>query len=164
MNRVLLSGFTVLLCVAAQAKITTFPYAEGFENNGTNLPADWTLEQVAEAGDGGATKTWEISNAGNWNFSPQSTHGGNYKAALGTDYMGGSVARLVTPSLDLTSVADPQLKFWRTQSNFIGVNQLKVYYKTSGQENGSCWKHTPRQWKTGHRPLSICPSPRLIIT
>lgn len=131
MNRVLLSGFTVLLCVAAQAKITTFPYAEGFENNGTNLPVDWTLEQVAEAGDGGATKTWEISNAGNWNFSPQSTHGGNYKAALGTDYMGGSVARLVTPSLDLTSVADPQIKFWRTQSNFIGVNQLKVYYKTS---------------------------------
>ena len=132
MKRVLLSVLIALSCVAAQAQITAFPYAEGFENNGTDLPEGWTQEQVSEAGESGTTQVWTVvpTNGGMF-LDPASTHDGGYKIALGTDVMGGSVARLITPAFDLTGVADPQLKFWRTQKNFIGINALKVYYKTS---------------------------------
>lgn len=123
----------VLTCGAGHALVTSFPYQEGFEGDGVSLPEGWTQQQVSEASnpEWGTTKTWVVGAVNDWNFSPQTVHGGTYKVAFGTDYMGGSVAKLITPAFDLSGISDPELKFWRTQQSLLGVNALKIYYRTA---------------------------------
>lgn len=136
MKRLLTPVLTAaLVSIMAQAQISTFPYTEGFEGNGGAMPAGWTLQQVS-APAGGTPKTWEIAAANDYMFSPSTVHGGSYKAAMATDYIGGSVARLISPVFDLSGIANPQLKFWHTQPMFVGVHILKIYYRAS---EGSEW-------------------------
>jgi len=103
--------------------ISTFPWTEGFENNGTNLPPCWE-EEVGSGWD------W------NWAVVPESVgipataHGGEYKAQISLGFFGLPVywTRLITPVFDLSAVDEPVLNFWHTQT---GPCHLAVYYKNS---------------------------------
>ena len=126
-NNTATSMVTNLGCVA----ITNFPYKEGFENNGENLPNCWTQEIVE------GNINWRIrpSSAFIPNMEPDNAFEGDYRAIF---YYGGArnVAKLITPIFDLTALSNPVLKFHHVQQRweYFGLDaqdSLKVYYKTS---------------------------------
>jgi subtilisin-like proprotein convertase family protein len=107
--------------------INTFPYTETFE------PASIT------------STCWiptQVSGSVNWTYGAGAGNGGAITAAHGgavnARHFGGgtgSVARLVSPALDLSGMNPAfgaQLTFWYANQNWAGdQNQLRVYYKTS---------------------------------
>ncbi len=105
--------------------VTTFPWTEGFENAGV-IPNCWTQEQVNSSG-----INW-VFITGSGNNNPVAAHGGTYDACLKDVTTADNKTRLITPSLNLTNVASPQLKFWHTQAVWTSrQDQLEVYYRTS---------------------------------
>ncbi|MEI6851257.1 MAG: fibronectin type III domain-containing protein [Bacteroidota bacterium] len=111
-------------------KITAFPWNEGFENTG-NIPACWSQEQVASSG-----INW-VFITGSGNGHPAAAHGGTYNACLSDASSADNKTKLITPSLDISAVTNPQLKFWHTQPVWTpDQDQLIVYYKTS---TGGAW-------------------------
>ena len=114
--------FTVLGSEIECSGISKFPYHEGFENNGTNFPACWSQEHVT------GTTEWQVipSNDG------KPAHGGSYKARLNYESYTSNTTRLVMPRLILTGLNNPTLKFWHTQEDWFGDQDvLRIYYKTS---------------------------------
>lgn len=106
-------------------KISSFPWNEGFENGGV-IPNCWTNTQVSNSG-----VNWEfITGSGNGN--PAAAHGGTYNACLKDVTPPDNKTHLTTPSLNLSVISSPVLKFWHTQA-FWEPDQdiLTVYYKTS---------------------------------
>jgi hypothetical protein len=115
----------LLLCPPA----TTFPYNEGFENNGTELPACWSQELLMHE------IPWEIVSASTG--TPSTAHGGAYKARYYPSYWSGAKARLSTSQLNISALTNPALKFWHTQGAWsTDQDILKIYYKTSA---GGAW-------------------------
>ena len=105
--------------------VTTFPWNEGFENGGL-IPNCWSQEQVASSG-----INWTFI-AGSGNSHPAAAHGGSYNATLIDVTSADNKTKLITPTLNLTSVSTPQLKFWHTQAYWTpDQDQLTVFYKTS---------------------------------
>ena len=105
--------------------ITSFPWNEGFENGGL-IPNCWTQEQVSSSG-----IYWTFI-TGNGGSNPATAHGGTYNACLQDETSANNKTRLITPSINLTSVTNPQLKFWQTQAFWSpDQDQLAIYYKTS---------------------------------
>ena len=103
--------------------LTTFPYTEGFENNG-DMPTCWTQEYVTGSLD------WLFQNGGNTSSNIDSAHGGSYNAYLysSSDY----VTKLVSPVFDLSNVTDPYVSFWHAQPIWSSdQDELTVYYRTS---------------------------------
>ena len=97
--------------------ITTFPWTEGFEDNGTDLPNCWTQELVS-----GTTTTWSVET---------SPHSGAYSAYLRKTTAEADIVNLVTPGLDLSGL-EPTLTFWLKIDGFGSMHDnLKIYYKTS---------------------------------
>jgi len=104
--------------------ISTFPWTEGFENNGENLPLCWEQE----------ANYWPW----NWNVvqgavgTPATAHGGNAKAQIyhaPCAYLPVFYTKLITPVFDLTAVNEPELTFWHTQTETS--KRLEVYYKNA---------------------------------
>ena len=103
--------------------ISSFPWAEGFENIGTELPPCWEQEIL-------------VSPEWHWNIVPKSVgtpataHGGISKAQIFLDFLGAPFykTRLITPVFDLSVINDPKLYFWHTQT---GPCFLMVYYRNS---------------------------------
>jgi len=100
--------------------ISTFPWHEGFEDNGTNIP-----------------KCWKIMDSGycRWNVvpdtigTPPTAHEGIFKA-LSYQNVGPAmphVAWIFTPVFDLSAMSIPVLSFWHTQMQGI----FEVYYRNS---------------------------------
>jgi len=107
--------------------ITSFPWNEGFENNG-QIPNCWSQEQVNSSG-----VNW-VFITGNGGTNPPNAHTGTYNACLSDGSTADNKTRLITPRLDLSSTSAPVLTFWHTQavgSTSIRQDQLFVYYKTS---------------------------------
>jgi hypothetical protein len=105
--------------------ITTFPWSEGFENGGV-IPNCWSQEQIASSG-----VNW-VFITGNGGTSPSVAHGGTYNACLKDATAAANVTRLITPSLNLSSVGSPTLTFWHYQAAWSGDQDiLTVYYRTS---------------------------------
>ncbi len=105
--------------------ITTFPWSEGFENGGV-IPNCWSQEQVASSG-----INW-VFITGNGTSNPSAAHGGTYNACLKDVTAAANVTRLITPSLNLSSVGSPTLTFWHYQEAWSGDQDiLTVYYRTS---------------------------------
>jgi len=79
--------------------ISTFPWAEGFEENGTELPLCWTQK-----------RGWDDKN---WTIVENFAHSGNYKAfiSLYCPSDTGHEQWLITPVFDLSDVEDPVLSF-----------------------------------------------------
>jgi hypothetical protein len=110
--------------------ISSFPFEEGFEDNGKNLPECW--------------ESLPLVGTGNWTIekghigTPAPPHSGTYKIRYFNKTKGSS-ARLTMPVLDLSSLSEPVLNFWHTQGDWDGdQDTLKIYYKTS--EAGE-WNH-----------------------
>jgi hypothetical protein len=123
--------------------ISSFPWTEGFENIGTDLPPCWEQEVVSGWG-------W------NWNIvsesvgTPATAHGGVSKAQIFLNFLGLPVytTRLISPVFDLSAVDDPVLNFWHTQT---GPCQLVVCYRNSP---GGEWVllHSFYIWEVGNIP------------
>lgn len=85
------------------------------------FPSGWTNEYVNK------TEDWNIVTGNQFGATPHSEpymmeyHHSNY----------GAITKLVTPSLDLTGVNNPQLKFFLLNLKIGVVDELRVYYKTS---------------------------------
>jgi hypothetical protein len=108
--------------------VTAFPYEEGFENNGNNLPPCWTQEYVAE------DYKWRVCNAA-WaqgipGLEPKTAFEGSYKAFFYTNGKDGAITKLITPPLNITTMNNPALKFHHIQQFYSGdQDSLKIYYK-----------------------------------
>ena len=102
--------------------IVSFPYTEGFENEG-NIPACW--EQVFVTG----TLNWVFQNGGG---SIAEAHSGAYNAFLYYASTENKETRLISPVFDLTNVVEPYVSFWHTQPIWVTDQDiLTVYYRTS---------------------------------
>ncbi|MFC2114064.1 pectinesterase family protein [Bacteroidota bacterium] len=98
-------------------------FTEDFEH-GSNMPTGWTQEYVYD------TLNWVFTSGGQ-SGHPSGAHGGSYNGLL---YYGGiyRTTKLVTKALNLSAYSNLQLKFWHTQEEYSGDQDiLKVYYKTS---------------------------------
>ncbi len=105
--------------------VTAFPWNEGFENGGV-IPSCWTQEMV-----NGSGLNWTFI-TGNGGSYPSSAHGGTKNACLKDATSGDNKTRLITPSLNLSGLPLPQLKFWHYQALWgSDQDQLLIYYKTS---------------------------------
>lgn len=110
--------------------ITSFPWTEGFENGGV-IPGCWTQEQVSSSG-----IYWTFI-TGNGGSKPSAAHGGTYNACFQDATSSSNKTRLITPTINLSSISAPVLKFWHTQANWYGdQDELAIYYKTSA---GGTW-------------------------
>ncbi|MEI6434793.1 MAG: hypothetical protein WCP32_08105, partial [Bacteroidota bacterium] len=105
--------------------ISTFPWNEGFENAGL-IPNCWTQEQVNNSG-----INWTFI-TGSGNGHPAAAHTGTYNACLKDVTSADNKTRLITPPLNLSVVASPQIKFWHTQAYYSpDQDLLTVFYKSS---------------------------------
>jgi archaellum component FlaF (FlaF/FlaG flagellin family) len=134
---------------------TTFPFEEGFENNGNNLPPCWTQEYVAEH------YNWRVCDAayaqGIPGLYPKGAFEGNYKIFFYTNGKDGAITKLVSPPMDITAMNNPVLKFYHIQQQYSGdQDSLKVYYRTSS--NGAWvflakYTETVAEWTERTLPL-----------
>ena len=100
---------------AAQAQSL---FSEGFE--GGSIPTGWTTD-----GPG----TWRV---GSGDYSSSTGSGDGTYNALITHGSTGSVTKLITPEINLSSVTSANLSFMHIQRSWSGdIDQLKVYYRTS---------------------------------
>ena len=101
---------------AANAQTTLF--SEDFE--GDSMPAGWTTD---------GSGTWTV---GTGDYSSSTGAGnGTYNAKI-THSNSGTVTKLITPEIDLSSVSSAELSFMHVQRSWSGdIDQLRVYYRTS---------------------------------
>lgn len=101
--------------------------SEGFETGA--IPTNWTEEFVS------ATVSWSYE-TGNTS-SVLSAHGGTYNARFYSGNYNGDATKLVTATMDLSVVSNPELTFWYTNEDWSGDQDvLTIYYKTSA---GGAW-------------------------
>jgi|GEM_PF-1794339 len=109
----------------SNASITEFPWVEGFEDNGTNLPVGWSQEVIV--GDPNHP-FWEVVSRGFGDVTEP--HSGTYMVRFFG--LQGRHSKLYTPSFDLTALHNPRLKFWHRQQSDGGNREtFTIYYKTS---------------------------------
>jgi len=100
----------------------TYPYCSSFDADLDN----WTAEEVT--GDA----NWSSASA-NQNSSVTPLTG----AGMAYMYDNSSVANLISPSMDLSAVANPQVTFSHTQVEWAGdQDELRVWYKAA---SGDAW-------------------------
>ncbi len=114
------------ITMALNPSISTFPWTEGFENGGA-IPACWSKQFVT------GTLDWIYRAGTNPASSVSTAHTGSYNAYFYEgNYVTQNVTKLVTPSLNITGLSGPQLKFWHTQEYWSpDQDELRIYYKTS---------------------------------
>ncbi len=123
-------GADVQFTTSCGGAIISFPWNEGFENAGV-IPGCWTQEYVTTPG-----LAWTFIK-GNGSTNPSTAHTGNYNACLKDATSADNKTKLVTPQLNLTSIPNPQLKFYHQQQYWSGDQDiLTVFYKTS---TGGAW-------------------------
>lgn len=112
----LFSIFTLLTSSLAFGQHLT----EGFENGGA-APAGWTLTN--------GTDDWQFDDG--TSDGPGTVQGGSY-AAYFDDYnfTTGTTADLITPSIDLTSAFNPELRFWYHDGD--GSDNVEILISTDG--------------------------------
>ena len=114
-----ISIFLMMLCFAifGVANAQTL-FSEGFE--GGSMPTGWTTD-----GPG----TWSV---GSGDYSSSTGAGlGTYNALIKHSTTG-DVTKLITPTIDLSSVTSATLSFMHVQRSWAGdIDELRVYYRTS---------------------------------
>ena len=108
--------------------VTAFPFTEDFEDASTTRSC-WSQTYVTGTGDW----TYDVGSSGG---TIAAAHGGVKNARFlssGTT----QVTKLVSPTFDLTTLANPELTFWYGQEDWAGdQNELKVYYSADA---GATW-------------------------
>jgi len=102
--------------------ISIFPWTEGFEDNGLELPPCWE-QQILNS------DAWKWTIVPGSIGTPPTAYGGNYKARI---YLNSAITpiyrtRLVTPVFDLSQLNTPVLNFWFAQKQA----PLNIYYKNT---------------------------------
>jgi len=111
--------------------VTAFPYFEGFEDNGSNLPQCWTQEYLQPYW--ANSQNWRIMSTADANgipgIEPKAPFDGTYRAVFSAiDY----ATRLISPPLNISTLGTPILKFHHIQKFYSGdTDSLKIYYKNS---------------------------------
>jgi len=107
--------------------ISSFPWKEGFENNGTGIPPCWDVTYSSW------NPTWKWAVVPDSIGTPATAHTGNYKArTYGLVLTMPYESSFITPIFDLSAIETPILKFWHTQ---VGSGLLSVRYRNSSNEN-----------------------------
>ena len=105
--------------------IDSYPWAIGFENSGA-MPDCWTQERVLSS-----RLDW-VFTTGSGNSHPVAAHTGTYNACFKDVGTADTKTKLISPRLNLVSLASPVLKFWHTQAIWSAdQDKLTVYYKSS---------------------------------
>jgi len=143
-NRNLVANF----CTA----ISSFPYNEDFEENGDNFPDCWSQEFVS------GTVEWEVVSAATG--TPSTANSGAYKARMQNNSNTSQKTKLVMPSLNLSEINNPELKFWHTQRTWSGdQDKLRIFYKvSSGDEWNLLQEYTTNVNNWTERNIAL-PSP-----
>ena len=113
----------LLLAIIAPwaANAQTSLFSEDFE--GGSMPAGWTTD---------GSGSWSVG-VGDYSTSTGAGHG-SYNAKI-THGSTGNVTKLITPEIDLSSVASAELSFMHVQRSWAGdIDELRVYYRTSSSE------------------------------
>ena len=131
----ILTGVTYSPGVTAQATtfctvINTFPWIEDFEHTGS-MPYCWT--QSHESG----TLDWQFQNGGyTGGAHPSAAHSGSYNAILFIGDYTHPVTRMISPTLNLSGMNTPVLRFWHSQEFWAPYqDQMKVYYRSSPHDD-----------------------------
>lgn len=102
--------------------------SEGFE--GSSIPAGWTQQLVS-----GTTVNWSLNNGG-ISGNPASAYEGQNNAILHKAQTTPSVAKLISPRLNLSGHETAILSFMHAQSSWFGdQDELRVYYRTSSSSS-----------------------------
>lgn len=111
-------GYFTHTCPApADPCLATIPFAESFESGELGC---WTTD-----GNG----TWSVG-TGDYSSST-GAHTGTYNAKI-THGNTGDATKLISPVINMTGVANAELRFWHVQRSWTGdIDQLAVYYRTS---------------------------------
>ncbi len=97
---------------------------ESFESGG-NYPAGWTSTVLS------GIQHWIFSAGGPSGTNPTGSYSGAWNALLWQSGSTSSVARLASPSMDLSGVYGATLSFYHTQPYRFGQDFLMVQYKNS---------------------------------
>lgn len=111
---------------------------ESFDS--ATLPDGWTQEYVNKS------DNWVPVTNNMFGVDP---HSGSHMAQFQPNSFGG-ITKLITPSMNLTGIVNPQLNFFYVNL-FLGVNDdLKIYYKTSAsgtwEQIGEDYIHAKNDW------------------
>ena len=105
--------------------ISTFPWAEGFENNGTEIPPCWESAATSPS-------SWRWTIVPDSTGTPPTAYEGNFKARIYRSGLGGDLmtwsARLISPIFDLSDLNDPVLSF-RHARNGTAAAWIGLLYK-----------------------------------
>ncbi len=105
-------------------RISTFPWTEGFEDG--TLPSCWS-EQFENG-----SISWSFRSGAYTGSGIATAHSGNFNAYFAHSSFTPYTTKLVTPTFDLSSLANPKLSFWHAQKTWGNdIDKLKVYYRTS---------------------------------
>ncbi len=111
---------------------------ESFDN--PTFPSGWTNEYVNK------TEDWNIVTGNPFGATP---HSDPYMAEFRHSNFG-AVTKMVTPSLDLSAVNNPQLNFFLLNLQVGVVDDLRVYYKTSASgawtQIGANYNYAHNEW------------------
>jgi hypothetical protein len=108
--------------------ITSFPYTNGFE--GFNNPA-WASQTVSN------NAMWIIGSMGSTSNPPQGANAGIRSAMFPSSSLASpnSVARLVSPCLDLSNMQSPTLRFYISQNSDLPTKRDSIQVKVSFGSN-----------------------------
>ena len=126
-------GMTPLTLIVS--KVANFPYEADF----SNIPDPLFLTQQVSG-----TGSWTNANTGNLSnptLAPVMNSANGYAYFNSYSYSSGTVSNLITPSFNMSSIANPMLDLWVSQDNgWAGYNdKLDILVSTDG---GTTWSTT----------------------
>ena len=112
--------------------------SESFDS--PTLPTGWTNEYVNK------TENWHTVTENMFGLSPHS--GARMAEFMHSNF--GAITKLVTPSMNLSAVANPQVNFFFANLKVGVVDELRIYYKTSPTgawtQIGDNYNHEHNDW------------------
>lgn len=117
MRRITLILSLFIACLSWQGDAQVL--SESFDS--PTLPTGWTNEYVH------LTENWVTATENIFGTTP---HSGSHMAQFEHSSFG-AITKLVTPSMDISEVNNPQVTFFLTNQKIGVVDELRVYYKTS---------------------------------
>jgi len=132
MKKIILSIILIAYVTFTYAQETMI-FHEGFESG--IKPPGWTQEKVVgvDGSPTGATVDWQYVNGGYFDY-PDFPYQGNYNAMFQKESYNGEATILISPSIDLSEVLKPELRFAHVQQSWYFNNSryndiLNIYYK-----------------------------------
>lgn len=131
MKRIVIVILPFLLVINAYGQVT-LPLTQGFEG-ATFPPSGWTQAFIS------GSRAWTVNQGG---FkppgisygSPPFAYEGDYNAFFQTNTVG-HTTKLITPPLDMRTVAKPIVQFYEARVKRLQADELRVYFRISPQDD-----------------------------